>query len=324
MLDVGCSKAPSPFSLLSLFETVTQTLIIKLGATGDVVRTTPLLRRLEGPFTWITAAKNKPLLEGLDGLDGRLQVYSWEERAAIAGRHFDLAVSLEDEPDTAAVLSTVTADRIFGAYRNGDGHMTYSSDSHRWFDLSLISSHGRQRADELKFLNRVSYQELVFEGLGLEFRNDAYLLPPTPPSPLSGDVAIAPEAGAVWPMKRWAHYDRLKAELESRGLTVNVLPTRATLLEHLADVRGHRCVVCGDSLPMHLALGSGIQTVALFNCTSPWEIHDYGLLTKLVSPLLGEFFYKRAFDPRATTAIPFSDVMEAVVQAMGIEQKTRS
>jgi heptosyltransferase II len=70
--------------------------------------------------------------------------------------------------------------------------------------------------------------------------------------------------------------------------------------------------VCGDSLPMHLALGSGIPTVALFNCTSPWEIHDYGLLTKLVSPLLGEFFYKRAFDPRATTAIPFEDVLGAV------------
>ena len=33
-------------------------LIIKLGATGDVVRTTPLLRRLDGNATWITAAKN--------------------------------------------------------------------------------------------------------------------------------------------------------------------------------------------------------------------------------------------------------------------------
>src|SRR6185436_13366603 len=141
--------------------------------------------------------------------------------------------------------------------------------------------------------------------MGLTFNDgDRYLLPPTPTSDLQGDVAIAPEAGAVWPMKKWAYYSLLKNELEARGHKVNTLPTRPTLLQHLADVRGHRCVVCGDSLPMHLALGSGVDTVALFNCTSPWEIYDYGLLTKLVSPRLGEFFYKRGFDRRATPQSP--------------------
>ena len=123
-------------------------------------------------------------------------------------------------------------------------------------------------------------------------------------------------------MKKWAHYDWLKSELEGKGLKVNVLPTRPTLLEHLADVRGHRCLVSGDSLPMHLAIGSGIPSVALFNCTSPWEIYDYALLTKLVSPLLGEFWYKREFDPRATVSIPRSDVLRAVLQAMELKVTT--
>lgn len=290
-------------------------LIIKLGATGDVVRTTPLLRRFPARFTWITAAKNKPYVLNLPGFDAaRLEVLAWEDRAALHGRAFDLAISLEDDPETAALLDSLQARRVFGAFRDASGTMTYSEDASAWFDLSLISRYGRERADELKYLNRDTYQNLVFRGLGLEFSDaDTYLLPPTPPSPLQGDVAIAPEAGAVWPMKKWAHYGRLKAELEARGLTVNILPTRPTLLEHLADVRGHRCVVCGDSLPMHLALGSGIDTVALFNCTSPWEIHEYDLLTKLVSPLLGEFFYKRGFDERATTAIAFDEVLTAVL-----------
>jgi heptosyltransferase-2 len=119
-------------------------------------------------------------------------------------------------------------------------------------------------------------------------------------------------------MKKWAYYDWLKAELEHRGLKVNFLPTRATLLEHLADVQGHRCLVSGDSLPMHLALGSRIPCVALFNCTSPWEIYEYGLLTKFVSPLLDEFFYKRGFDARATTAIPKEDVLSAVLQSADV------
>ena len=294
-----------------------QTLIIKLGATGDVVRTTPILRRIPGPVTWVTAAKNTPYLAGLPGQEQRLTVLPWEERSVVFGRSFDLAISLEDDASTASLLGEILTQVRFGAYAGVDGAMAYTDSAARWFDLSLISRHGRTRADELKFLNRETYQALVFEGLGHRFDDEAYLLPPTLPSPLRGDVAIAPEAGAVWPMKRWANYGRLRQVLEERGLVVNVLPTRPTLLEHLADVRGHRCVVCGDSLPMHLALGSGIRCVALFNCTSPWEIHDYGLLTKLVSPLLGEFFYKRGFDERATTAIPFDEVLAAVLRQLG-------
>ena len=62
---------------------------------------------------------------------------------------------------------------------------------------------------------------------------------------------------------------------------------------------------------MHLALGSGIPCVSIFTCTSPWEIHDYGVQRKIVSPLLEEFFYKRGYDVRATTAICVKEVLTA-------------
>jgi heptosyltransferase-2 len=294
------------------------TLILKLGATGDVVRTTTLLRhRLEGPVTWLTTAANQIILPEADRAPCPLRVVPWENRHELAGHSFDLVINLEDDPETAAVLRSVRVGRLFGACLNGDGRLGYTADSSRWFDLSLLSVYGRDKADVLKLENRRSYQELIFEGLGWKFAGEEYCLPSTAESDLKGDVAIASESGPVWPMKKWAHYDRLKQELESRGLKVNFLPKRATMLQHLADVRGHRCLVSGDSLPMHLALGSGIPCVALFNCTSPWEIYDYGILTKMISPLLGEFFYKRGFDARATTAIPFDDVLAAVLRAGG-------
>ena len=91
------------------------------------------------------------------------------------------------------------------------------------------------------------------------------------------------------------------------------LPKRSSLLEHLADVRNHCCLVGGDSLPMHLALGTGTRCVTLFTCTSPWEIYDYGIQKKIVSPLLEEFFYKRGYDERATTAISVDEVFDAVM-----------
>jgi ADP-heptose:LPS heptosyltransferase len=126
-------------------------------------------------------------------------------------------------------------------------------------------------------------------------------------------VAISSTAGPVWPMKKWAYYDELKNELESAGLKVNILQSQPTLLEHLADVQGHRCLVSGDSLPMHLALSSGVRCVSIFTCTSPWEIYGYGLQKKIVSLLLERFFYKRGYYRSATTAISVEKVMDAVM-----------
>jgi hypothetical protein len=285
-------------------------LIIKLGATGDVVRTTPLLSQLDGQLTWLTSANNSTLLQGLMV---NLRCFSWEERANALDRHYDLAINLEDTLDCARFLTTVECSEIFGAYLGSNNSVTYTESSRAWFDLSLISSHGRSEADGLKLLNRKTYQELIFTGLGLRFAGDPYLLPRPIETGLSGDVAIAADAGAVWPMKKWAYYKELKQKLEDQGLTVNVLPKRPSLLEHLSDVRNHQCLVGGDSLPMHFALGSGTRCVTLFTCTSPWEIHGYGLQEKLVSPLLERFFYKRGYDRRATKAITVDEVFSVVM-----------
>jgi ADP-heptose:LPS heptosyltransferase len=288
-------------------------IILKLNATGDVVRTTTLLHRLQGEVTWITARTNQELL---DGSSGKVRCLSWEERQRSLDRSYDLVINLEDEAETAAFAGEIQHGRRFGAYLDGGGAVRYTEDSREWFDMSLISVHGRTRADELKLRNRRTYQDLVFEGLGLDFQGEPYLLAAPTPTALTGDVAIAPVAGPVWPMKGWAHYDQLKHELEGAGLRVNVLPRRSTILEHMADVRNHRCLVGGDSLPMHLALGTGTPCVTLFNCTSPWEIYDYGLQTKIVSPLLERFFYKRGQDNEAMTAIRIEDVYDAVIKRL--------
>ena len=288
-------------------------LIIKLNATGDVVRTTALLPGWAVGLTWLTAAPNGDLLAGACE---SIRVLEWKDRGRALDREYDLVLNLEDDRDVAAFATGIRCLRLFGAYLSETGEVVYSEDSRHWFDLSLISSFGRVQADRLKLLNRRSYQELIFEGLGRKFSGERYVLPPAAATSLVGDVAIAPVAGPVWPMKGWAFYDRLKLELEATGLRVNVLPRRASLLEHMGDVSNHRCLVSGDSLPMHLALGTGTPCVTLFNCTSPWEIHDYGLQTKLVSPVLERFFYKRGLDVAATTAIQLEEVFTAVMERL--------
>jgi hypothetical protein len=296
-------------------------LIIKLGATGDVVRTTPLLRRLNGQITWLTAAKNTIML---DRRDNRLRCLSWEERDRALDTYYDLAISLEDTLEVAQFLRTARCSDIFGAYVDSNDSLRYTKNSRHWFDLSLISSYGRQEADGLKLLNRKTYQEMIFAGLGFRFAGETYFLPDPIETGLSGDVAIAVDAGPVWAMKKWAYFGQLKRQLQDRGLKVNVLPRRSSLLEHLSDVRSHRCLVGGDTLPMHLALGTGTRCVSLFTCTSPWEIYDYGIQKKIVSPLLEEFFYKRGYDARATTAITVEEVECAVLHQLQVSPQVRN
>lgn len=286
------------------------TLIIKLGATGDVVRTTPLLRHLRGPVTWITEEKNTVFLEGLSD---NLRHFSWQERQRALDIRYNLAINLEDTLEVALFLNYARPAEIFGAYADSFSHLGYTDNSRCWFDLSLISRHGRREADRLKLLNRRTYQEMLFSGLDLHFGGEQYLLPKPIETALSGDVAIAAEAGPIWPMKKWAYYDALSHRLQARGLVVNVLPKRASLLQHLSDVRNHRCLVGGDSLPMHLALGIGTPCVSIFTCTSPWEIYDYGIQKKIISPRLEEFFYQRRYDERGTTAIGVPEVEQAVL-----------
>jgi hypothetical protein len=269
-----------------------------------------LITRLSGDITWVTAAKNAVLIKDLKD---NVRCFTWEERERALDTRYDLGINLEDTPDVAQFLKTARSGEIFGAYVDSDGPLKYTENSRHWFDLSLISTYGREQADKLKLRNRRTYQELIFDGLGFRFAGERYLLPAPIETGLAGDVAIAADAGEVWPMKKWAYYKELKQQLERRGLTVNVLPKRSSLLEHLCDVKNHRCLVGGDSLPMHLALGTATRCVTLFNCTSPWEIHDYGIQKKIISPLLEEFFYKRGYDERATTAISVDQVFDAVM-----------
>jgi heptosyltransferase II len=291
-----------------------KTLIIKLGATGDVVRTTTLLDVLQGEIHWLTSDENLIMLSGNERLK---RCVPWAQASLLADTRYDLVINLEDSFDVGQFLGSIRYKELFGSYLDKSNKLTYTESSREWFDIGIISRLGKTRADELKYQNSRSYQELIFGALGYAFEGHKYYLPNAIDTDLQGDVAIANSSGAVWPMKTWACYGELKEMLEIAGYRVNILPTRPTLLEHIADVRNHTFLISGDTLPMHIALGSKMKCITIFQCTSPWEIHDYGLQLKVVSPLLRKYFYARHFDVEATTCIPLAEVYEKVIEYFG-------
>ena len=287
-------------------------LIIKLGALGDVVRTTPLLRVLEAKVTWVTAARAVPLLEGNPYIE---RIHRMEDGVDdLLEDKYDLVINLEDEPAAAKLASKFEKATIVGAYV-GDHGVTYTDSASPWFDMSLISRFGKSKADEIKMSNRKTYQEFIFAMIGRPFRGEEYVLEmPLTKLPEAGMVGLEARAGDVWPMKRWNKYEELAERLKDAGFKTKVFQQRERLVDYADDINECEYIVCGDTLAMHLGLALRKKVAAIFTCTTPHEICDYGRMIPVVSPLYTKYFYRRDFVPEAADAIATDSVFQAVRQ----------
>ena len=288
----------------------TKILILKVGALGDVLRTTPVLKILEGRVTWVTSQAAAPLLAGNPFID---RLYCEElYDASFFDERFDLVVNLEDELASATLASKIKTNSLIGAYLR-DGQVVYTESASDWFDMSLISRFGKEKADELKMNNRRTYQEFLFSMVGGHFQAEEYLLNmPLKKIPIPSLVGLEVRAGEVWPMKRWNKFEALARRLEDAGFKVRIFQQRDQLRDYADDINECESIVCGDTLAMHLGLALRKKVVAIFTCTSPHEIYDYQRMTKIVSPLWKEYFYRRDFDPAPAEAISVDSILDAV------------
>ena len=153
-------------------------LILKTGALGDVVRTTAILPGLHerhpgAHVTWLTASGAKDLVrlhpQVAEVLTADTDSPPSLERAAgvLAGREFDLVVSLDDEEPLCRLASGVRTAALCGARLAPDGRCAYTDDAAPWFDMGLLSRHGRAHADRLKIANRRSHPEILCAMLGV-------------------------------------------------------------------------------------------------------------------------------------------------------------
>jgi heptosyltransferase-2 len=129
-------------------------------------------------------------------------------------------------------------------------------------------------------------------------------------------VALEPRAGSRWPLKAWRGYDELAALLRAGGAEPFFLRRRGDLREYLFDISRCAVLVSGDTLAMHAALALRRKAVAVFNCTSPWEIYGYGRLRELRHPDLAENFYSTRPQGLDFSHIPAAKVFRAVMASL--------
>lgn len=294
-----------------------RTLIVKIGALGDVLRSTILLRELEGEIYWITKRNAKDLLQS-DKITKIIFSDDEHELESLKKIYFDTVISLEEDKKLLELLKNIQHEKLIGLYLDKDKNFAYSEDSNEWFDMSLVSKYGKEKADLLKKINRKSHSQIFIEMIGEKFNGQEYDLG-CAPKQINGVIGIVSRCGDVWPNKEWSGYDELREKLKNDGYKLQNIPMRPTLKEHIEDINNCELIVCGDTLGMHIALALKKKVVALFNCTPPHEIYDYGRMVKIVSPLYEKYFFSREKNEEVIKSIPVNEVYEAVKSMMSAD-----
>lgn len=296
-------------------------LVIKLGALGDVLRTTPILhglaRKYRNPFIiWLTDPSALPLLEDCPLID-RLYPYELPSLVRLGAEEFDLALNFDKEPRATALIMQVKATEKLGFGMGTHGNLISLNPE---ADYSLLLG----LSDELKFRrNTKTYQELCFESARLDYQSDEYIFSVPDEvkarmkellNSLGGAdservVGLNIGAGTVFPTKRWLpeYFAELadlistlpsttplllagpqEEEIEQRVLELSSAPminpgNELPIKDFAGLISNCSLVVTGDTLAMHLAIAQKVPVVALFGSTCHQEVELYGRGEKIIS-----------------------------------------
>lgn len=150
-------------------------LLIKLGALGDVLRTTCLLSGIQkkwpgAQITWITAQNAMPLLARNGRTEKVLAIESiGPGRTVLDETAWDVLINLDEDPRATTLAARLSAEQKYGVGRDGQGRLSaLSPESEHLIQLS--------QDDRLKFReNQMPFQALVYRAIGLAWSGEPYV-----------------------------------------------------------------------------------------------------------------------------------------------------
>lgn len=144
-------------------------LIIKLGAIGDVIRTTPLVVKYRALYpnchiTWLT---HSPDVLPDDQINTIFK-FDFPSVYAVQNQMFDIAINLDKEPEACALLKDVKATQKYGFIWNN-------------FHIDVATPNAGHKLvtglfDNISKENKKHYLDEIFEICHLQFDNEPYLL----------------------------------------------------------------------------------------------------------------------------------------------------
>lgn len=286
-------------------------LIIKLGAIGDVIRTTPILRKLKTLYPkalihWLTRTP-----EVVPSIVDRTFRFVPEDIEVLKSIRYDLLFNLDKDREACALTEKISAKKKRG-FRLKEGHCYPINDFayHKWH-TGLFDDVNRE--------NTKSYPQEIFEICGFKFSGEEYVLEnrvkenwPLPKNkPIIG---LNTGCGVRWQTRLWpeAHWIELAKRLKKSNYTVVFLGGEQ---EHEKNKRlaqkarvhylGHfplpnfidlvdQCdlVVTAVTMALHIAIGLKKKVVLFNNIFNHHEFELYGRGVILEPPVPCKGCYK--------------------------------
>ena len=270
-------------------------LIIKLGAIGDVIRTTPLLHQLKETYPqaqihWLTLT---PDILPKDWID-RIYQYIPEHIETLREIPFDILYNLDKDAEACALANQIQAKEKFGFHlKEGVCEPINALARHKWL-TGLF--------DDVSKANTKSYPQEIFEICGFEFKMQPYLLDVTSartwPLPEGKQViGMNTGCGIRWKARLWPdnYWIKLSRSLISQGYSVVFLggPQEHEKNEWLAKESGglyfghyslpdfialmNHCdtIVTAVTMGFHIALGLHKKIVLFNNLFNRHEFEMY-------------------------------------------------
>jgi len=273
-------------------------LIIKLGAIGDVIRTTPVLRKIREvyPDSYISWLTYSPEMLSKNWVN-RILNLTPENIELIKNIKFDWLINLDKDPLAISLTNSINAEKKSGFTIDQFGHtkpISSSAETHKWL-TGLF--------DDLNKINTKHYIEEMFDICGLKFSDQEYILD-IPQEHLNVDidktkkvVGLNTGCGGRWSSRLWANgnWIALAKNLLSSGYEVILLggaqeheKNKYIAAESKAKYFGHfplndfiglinECdiVVTAVTMAMHLTVGLKKKLVLFNNIFNRNEFYLY-------------------------------------------------
>jgi heptosyltransferase-2 len=270
-------------------------LIIKLGALGDVIRTTPLLQKLkqEKPHAsiwWLTFSP-----EILPNSIDLVLPFSPQSLATLRATSFDFIYNLDKDKEACAVASLTEA-KVKKGFLLKDGKCAPADSSAEHKYLTGIF-------DDYSKANTKSYQQEIFELCGFTFTGEEYIMPESPRFEWNLPqnkkiVGLNTGCGGRWTSRLWAteNWIDLAKRLHKAGYLPLLLggeqeheknleiarksgatyPGNFPLTKFVSEIDQCDLVVTAVTMAMHLAIGAKKKIVLFNNIFNKHEFELYG------------------------------------------------